>query len=351
MIDATAFERKRILVTGGLGFLGSNLVVRLAEAGARLTIIDASVPGCGANTFNLAPVASKVDVIGEDIGNPRTYEAKLRELDVIFNLAGEISHARSMEDPERDLYLNTVAQLRFLEACRRHRPGARVIYAGTRQVYGKPESLPVGENHPVRPIDFNGVHKHAAAQYHLLFAKFGDLDCAVLRLSNVYGPRMALHLPQQGFLGVYLRCGLLGEPVVYYGDGAQLRDPVYVDDAVDAFLCAGAAAELRSRTFNVGGLEAYSIREIAGIVAAESGVYVKQAPFPEHMARIDIGSYISDNSRIRRELGWRPKIAFRQGVQRSLAYFRAHLDRYLGIPDTPVARPAAGRAASPASAR
>jgi nucleoside-diphosphate-sugar epimerase len=348
MNNAAAFESKRVLITGGLGFIGSNLAIRLAEAGAQVTIIDSSVPGCGANPFNLAPAASRVEVIDKDIGDTPALESKLRETGLIFNLAGEVSHLRSVEDPERDLYLNAIAQLRFLQACRRCCPGARVVYAGTRQIYGKPQYSPVDEHHPVQPTDFNGVHKCAAMQYHLLFARRGDLDCVVLNLSNVYGPRMALHLPQQGFLGGYLRRALHGEPLVYYGDGSQLRDPVYVDDAVDAFLRAGAAPELRDRSFNLGGPEVYSIRQIAEIVASESGAGVQQAPFPEHLARIDIGSYVSDASRIRRELGWVPRIGFREGVRLSLAYYRAHKHRYLGLPGQPAACTAAGPTLHPA---
>jgi UDP-glucose 4-epimerase len=334
MNSARAFERKSVLVTGGLGFIGSNLAIRLAEAGAKVTVIDSSVAGCGANPFNLAPVASKVDVVDEDIGDTAAFESILRETQIIFNLAGEISHSRSMADPERDLRLNTLPQLRFLQACRAHCPGARIVYASTRQVYGKPEYLPADEQHPIQPIDFNGVHKYAATQYHLLLARRGDLDCAVLRLSNVYGPRMALHLPQQGFLGVYLQRALNRETLDLYGDGSQLRDPIHVDDAVDAFLRAGAAPSLRFRVFNVGGPEPLSLRRIAEIVAGESGgSMIRQLPFPEHLLRIDIGSYVSDTTRIRCELGSTPQIAFPEGICASLAYYRKYGNEYLAMTD------------------
>jgi UDP-glucose 4-epimerase len=327
------FEGQRVVVTGGLGFIGSNLAIRLAEAGAKVTIIDSSVPGCGANPFNIAPVAARVDIIGQDIGARSAFESILRETRLIFNLAGEISHSRSMEEPERDLHLNALSQLRFLQACQTHCPRARIVYASTRQVYGKPDWLPVSEQHSIQPLDFNGVHKHAAAQYHLLLARRGDLDCVVLLLSNVFGPRMALHLPYQGFLGAYLRRALDGEPIPLYGDGTQLRDPLHVDDAVEAFLRAGASSSFQSRIFNVGGPEALTLRQIAEIVSAESGTgVVRLLPFPEHLRQIDIGSYVSDTSRIHRELGWRSKISFRAGIRSSLAYYRKHLDVYAGAP-------------------
>jgi nucleoside-diphosphate-sugar epimerase len=309
------------------------------------------VPGCGANPFNIAPAASNIRVIEACVGDVERLIPALKEAWVVFNLAGEISHSRSMEDPERDLYLNTVTQLRFLMACRAHCPGARILYASTRQIYGKPVYLPVDEQHPVQPIDFNGVHKCAATQYHLLFARRGDLDCCVLRLSNVYGPRMALHLPHQGFLGVYAARALSAEPIAVYGDGTQVRDPLHVDDAVNAFLAVGAAPALKSRVFNVGGPHAITLAEIAAVASREGGQSpVHYLPFPEHLLRTDIGSYRSDFSRLREELGWNPRIAFAEGFRDTLAYFREHREHYLGLA-APGGLSGSTRLEYPASAR
>ncbi len=349
------YHGKRVLVTGGLGFIGSNLAIRLVRNGAKVTIVDSRVPGCGANLFNIAPVASDVDVIEACVGDVEKFTAPLKEADVVFNLAGEISHSRSMEDPERDLYLNTVTQLRFLLACRVHCAGARILYASTRQVYGKPEYLPVDENHRVQPIDFNGVHKCAATQYHLLLARRGDLDCRVLRLSNVYGPRMALHLPQQGFLGVYICRALNREPIVVYGAGTQLRDPVHVDDVVGAFLSAGSAPDLKSRVFNIGGPHPITLREIAATAArlsARAGEQspIHELPFPDHLLRMDIGSYFSDPARIERELGSIPQVEFEDGLRDTLSYYRKHGGHYLGLAKQPEP-PAATRLAYQAIAR
>ncbi len=330
------FEGSRVLVTGGLGFIGSNLAIRLAEAGAKVTVVDSLVAGCGANAFNVSPVRSDIEVIETDIGNPASFESRLREAGFVFNLAGEISHTRSMEDPERDLRLNAMSQLRFLLGCRAHCPMARIVYASTRQVYGKPDYLPVDERHAIQPIDFNGIHKYAAAQYHLLLARRGDLDCAVLHLSNVYGPRMALHLPQQGFLGTYVRCALNCEPIVVYGDGNQRRDPMHVDDAVDAFLRAGAASSLGHRVFNAGGPHALSLRQIAEMTASQSeGSVVRQMPFPAELQQIDIGSYFSDTVRIRLELGAISKIVFEDGIRDTLAYYRENREFYRGLTNQP----------------
>ena len=323
---------KTVLITGGLGFIGSNLALHLVNAGARVIVVDAIIQGCGANPFNLAPFRGNVQMIVSDIGDTDRLAQLLPRVDIVFNVAGEISHSRSMKDPGRDLELNTVAQLRFLLACREHCPGARVVYACTRQVYGQHEHLPVAECHPINPVDFNGIHKDAASKYHLLLSRHGHLDCIVLRLSNVYGPRMALHLPHQGFLGVYFRMALEGKPLLIYGDGNQLRDPAHVDDIVDAFLRAGVARQPQHRVFNIGGLQTVSIQEIARTMAAAPGCLssVRHMPFPHELKATEIGSYFTDTRRAERELGWIPKISFAEGVSGTLAFFREHRQQYLG---------------------
>jgi len=325
-----SYEGKRVVVTGGLGFIGSNLVLRLAELGARVTAVDSCVQGCGANIFNVAPAASRIEVLKADIGEPECIAEVLRDVPLIFNLAGEISHIHSMLYPERDLEINTLAQMRFLEACIRMAPGVRVVYAGTRQVYGVPQYLPVDELHPVNPVDFNGVHKYAATMYHLMFSRSGDLDAAVLRLTNVYGPRMALDIPCQGFLSTYIRRTLTSNRLQIFGDGNQLRDPVYVDDAVDAMLLAGAAPKLASREYNVGGPDALTLTEIADLCTQAGGMEPPQyREFPPERKQIDIGSYYTDSSRLQQELGWHPKVRFAEGIARTVNYFRGNLEHYM----------------------
>lgn len=324
------YKNKKVLITGGLGFIGSNLAIRAVELGARVTVVDSSVIGCGANRRNLAPVWNDVRTIDHDIGEAYRFPEIIAGSDVIFNLAGEVSHLHSMDYPERDLEINTVAQLRFLEMCRKQAPGIRIVYAGTRQIYGIPEYLPVDESHPIHPVDFNGIHKYAAMMYHLMLSRSGNLDAVVLRLTNVYGPRMALGIPCQGFLASFLRRILLGERLEVFGEGAQKRDPLYVDDVVEAFLLAGASSRLPSRTYNVGGLDALSLEEIAQICThAVGGCPPLKRPFPKEHAEIDIGSYYSDSSRIERELGWKPQIRFCDGIRQVLDFYRAELPHYL----------------------
>jgi nucleoside-diphosphate-sugar epimerase len=326
------YAGKRVVVTGGLGFLGSNLVHALAQAGADVTVLDALVAGCGGKLLNLTGAACRI--VRGDIGNPDAALDACGRCTMVFNLAGEISHSRSMSEPERDGALNAVAQLRFLSLLAQYCPRVRVVYAGTRQVYGTPLSLPVDEDHPIDPVDFNGIHKYAATMYHMLYSRLGQLDAAVLRLSNVYGPRMALDVPGQGFLGVFIRRALAGEPLTVYGSGEQLRDPIYVGDAVEAFLAAGAEERLPVRSFNLGGAQALSLGAIAEAIAeaAQTGSRVHKVAFPADQRAWDIGSYVANWSRARRVLGWIPGTSFRAGVQATLRFYREHADEYLSSP-------------------
>lgn len=330
-MDLSTYQGRSVLVTGGLGFIGSNVALRLASLGAKVTVADSLIPGCGANRFNIA--GANIELIEADLSEPAQLETAIAGASVIFNLAGEISHIHSMEYPERDLQINTVSQLRFLDACRRLNRGVRVIYAGTRQVFGRPRYLPVDEEHPIRPVDFNGVHKYAATMYHLMMSDLGDLDAIVLRLTNVYGPRMSLNVTGQGFLGVFFRKALLGEPITVYGEGEQLRDPVYVDDVVEAFLQAGIVATAAKRECNIGGPEALPLRQIA----LEIGGRVELIPFPSHLQAIDIGSYYTDSRRAKEMIGWEAKNTFAEGAAKTLTYYREHFSEYLN-PDEKLRR-------------
>jgi UDP-glucose 4-epimerase len=339
---ASEYRNSKVLVTGGLGFIGSNLALHLAGLGADVTVVDSSVEGCGANPRNLCGAASHIAVIATDIGDAAEFAPAIRNSDVIFNLAGEVSHLQSMKNPTRDQELNAASQLRFLEECTRQRPGVRVVYASTRQIYGAPRYLPVDESHPIQPLDFNGIHKYAAAAYHQVLTATGGLDAVALCLTNVYGPRMALNVPAQGFLGGFVRNAMLGERITVFGDGRQLRDPVYVDDVVGAFVLAGAVVTPPNRVWNVGGSQALPLSDIATAVsaAADSPAPTFQ-PFPPDLKRIDIGSYHSDSTRIRNDLGWSPSVDFNRGIRRTIEYYREELGYYLHAADY---QPAAARA-------
>jgi nucleoside-diphosphate-sugar epimerase len=306
-----------------LGFIGSNLALQLAAEGAMVTVVDPCVPGCGGDPANIAS-SSGIQTVYANIGQVERLRDQIMQADVIFNIAGEISHIQSMLNPERDLDLNTRDHLRFLEACREWRPGVRVVYASTRQVFGVPEYLPVDEIHPVNPVDYNGVHKYAASQYHLMLSRKGGLDAIVLRLTNVYGPRMSFAAMNQGFLSVFLKRMAEGLPLAVYGDGEQLRDPLYVGDCVEAFLHAGLM-DSTVRAFNVGGGEVLSLRQIAGIAAQVAGLpEPRLVPFPAERQAIDIGSYYTDSTLFRSATGWAPQVSLEQGMREALAYYVRH---------------------------
>ena len=318
------------MITGGLGFIGSNLARALVELGADVLLVDSLIPDYGGNLFNIDGFESRLRVNVADIRQQSTMNHLVRDREIIFNLAGQVSHIDSMRDPETDLEINCRAQLTLLEACRRHNPGAKVIYAGTRQVYGRPASLPVDERHLVRPTDINGINKAAGEYYHLVYdSVFGVRACS-LRLTNVYGPRQLVKHNRQGFIGWFIRLAVEGREIQVYGDGSQLRDFVYVDDVVEAFLCAGASDAVNGDVFNVGGSEPVSHRDLVQLLIQTAGSgTVRFVDWPADKKAIDIGSFYSDSTKFRTATGWAPKVGLQEGFRRTTEYYRQHLSRYL----------------------
>ena len=317
------------MVTGGLGFIGSNLVRHLADAGADVLIVDSLFPDYGGNRFNIHGLEDRVHVNISDVRDRTSMETLVRDREVIFNLAGQVSHIDSMRDPHTDLEINCRAQLSMLEACRQFNPAVRVVYAGTRQVYGRPDRLPVDETHLVRPADINGVNKAAGAYYHLLYNNVFGVRACSLRLTNVYGPRQLIRHNRQGFIGWFIRLAIEGKELQVFGDGTQLRDFVFVDDAADAFLRAGATDACDGEVFNVGGDEPVSHKQLVALLLEVAGSgSVRFVEWPEEKKRIDIGSFYTDSSKFRRAVGWQPQVDLRTGLERTIAFYRAHMDAY-----------------------
>ncbi|MGE0813006.1 MAG: NAD-dependent epimerase/dehydratase family protein [Vicinamibacterales bacterium] len=331
MIDLGAsYAGRRVMITGGLGFIGSNLAIRLAGLGADVLLIDSLIPDAGANFFNIEPVKDRVRVNIADIRQPGTMNYLVRGRDVIFNLAGQVSHIDSMRDPHTDLAVNCQAQLTLLEACRHHNPGAKVVYAGTRQVYGRPDTLPVTEDHLVRPTDVNGINKVAGEYYHLVYNNVFGVRACSLRLTNVYGPRQLIRHNRQGFIGWFVRLALDDAEIQVFGDGSQVRDFVYVDDAVDAFLRAGATDVVNGQALNVGGDEPTRHADlVALLVSIAGGGRCRFVEWPPEKKAIDIGSFYADSTRFRGLTGWTPAVRLRDGLAATLAYYRAHYDAYV----------------------
>jgi nucleoside-diphosphate-sugar epimerase len=323
------FAGARALITGGCGFIGSNLARRLVGLGAKVTIVDSLVPEYGGNSFNIADVRDSVTLNVADVRDPHSMRYLIQGHDFLFNLAGQTSHLDSMTDPQTDLDINCRAQLSILEACRHNNTKVRIVFAGTRQVYGKPDYLPVDERHPIRPVDVNGINKMAGEWFHLLYSSVYGIGASVLRLTNTYGPRMRVKDARQTFVGVWIRALVEGKPFEVWG-GEQLRDFTYVDDAVEALLLAATDERARGKVYNLGGKEVISLKALgdALIAANGSGKYVIRE-FPEERKKIDIGDYYSDFTMIKNELGWEPKVDLTSGLATTLAFYRAQLAQYL----------------------
>jgi len=324
------YRGRRVLVTGGLGFIGSNLAQQLVDLGADLHLVDAMIPEYGGNRFNIAGIGDRARVTIGDIRDEGTMNQLVRDRDVIFNLAGQVSHIDSMRDPYTDLDINCRAQLSMLEACRKFNPSVKVVFAGTRQVYGRPDRLPVDERQLVRPVDVNGVNKAAGEYYHLLYNNaFGVRACS-LRLTNIYGPRQLIKHNRQGFIGWFIRLAIEDREIQVYGDGSQLRDFVFVDDTVDAFLRAGATEACDGEAFNVGGMTPISHRDLVELLIEVAGTgRVRYVPWPPEKKLIDIGSFYTDSSKFRQTTGWTATVPLREGFARTLAFYREHLALYV----------------------
>jgi UDP-glucose 4-epimerase len=324
------YRGRRVLLTGGLGFIGSNLARRLADLGADVLIVDSLLSDYGGNLFNLDGYEDRVRVNIADIRQGTTMNYLVRGRDVIFNLAGQVSHIDSMRDPQTDLDINCRSQLTLLEACRQHNSSTKVVYAGTRQIYGRPDHLPVDESHLVRPTDINGINKAAGEQYHLVYNNVFGVRACSLRLTNVYGPRQLIKHNRQGFIGWFIRLALEGREIQIYGDGSQLRDFVFVDDVSDAFLRAGYLDSCNGGVFNVGGSEPISHRDLVELLLRQSGRgSMRFVEWPDEKRRIDIGSFYSDSSKFSATTGWAPKVTLQEGFGITLDYYRSHFERYV----------------------
>jgi UDP-glucose 4-epimerase len=322
---AAPFDGRRVLITGGLGFIGSNLARALVGAGAQVLLVDSLVPEYGGSLNNIAGIENRVTVNISDVRDVHSLRYLVRGQDVLFNLAGQTSHLDSMEDPYTDLEINCRSQLSILEACRHHNPGARVVFASTRQIYGRPQYLPVDERHPLTPVDVNGINKTAGEWYHLLYGEIYGIHVSVLRLTNTYGPRMRVRDARQTFLGYWLRLIVTGNELLVFGDGRQRRDFTYVDDAVAAFLLAAERKEADGEIFNLGDERHVSLLELAELlVGLNGGGSFRTKEFPRDRKAIDIGDYYADYSKIREALGWRPEVPLEDGLQRSLDFYREH---------------------------
>ena len=333
------YKGRRVMITGGLGFIGSNLARRLVDLGANVLLVDSLIPDFGGNLFNIDGIADRLQINVADVRQQSTMNYLVQGVEVIFNLAGQVSHIDSMHEPFADLEINCRAQLTILEACRHNNPRAKVVFAGTRQVYGRPDSLPVRETHLVRPTDVNGINKAAGEYYHLVYNNVFGVRACSLRLTNVYGPRQLIKHNRQGFIGWFIRLAIEDQTIQIYGDGSQVRDFVYVDDAVDAFVRAGADDRCNGEVFNVGGDRPISHRDLTTLLVKVAGAgRAEYVPWPPEKKAIDIGDFYADSSKFIDATRWKAAVGLEEGLRRTMAFYRQHWDHYV---DRPV--PTAGR--------
>ncbi len=326
---AKAFDRKKVLVTGGLGFIGSNLAARLVGLGAQVTLVDSLIPEYGGNLYNVEPLRDKLSINISDVRDEHSMKYLVQGKDFLFNLAGQTSHVDSMNNPYTDLEINAKSQLSILEACRRHNPGLKLVFASTRQMYGAPQYLPVDERHPLHPVDVNGINKMAGEWYHLVYNNVYGIRSTVLRLTNTYGPRMRVKDARQTFLGIWIRLIVEGKELQVFGDGKQIRDFSYVDDVVEAMLLCAASEDANGEIFNLGADDPINLKDTAELLikVAGEGSY-RVTPFPADRKAIDIGDYYADYRKIRAKLGWKPSVTLEEGLGRTLAYYREHAAHY-----------------------
>ena len=323
------FAGANVLVTGGVGFIGSALGRRLVELGARVTLVDSLIPEYGGNLFNIEGIRDQVTVDFTDVRDTNAMSSLIKNRQFLFNLAGQTSHLDSMTDPVTDLNINAAAQLHILEACRLHNRDLKIVFASTRQVYGRPQYLPVDEKHPVNPIDVNGINKLAGEWYHLLYNDVYKIRACALRLTNTYGPGMRVKDARQTFLGIWIRRLIEKKPVQIFGDGKQRRDFNFVTDVVDALLRAAASDAANGQVFNLGQNEHVSLKYLAALLLKlNGGGRYELIPFPDDRKAIDIGDYYADFRKIDKSLGWQPRVALEQGLRETLEYYRANHAHY-----------------------
>lgn len=322
-----SFKNKSILITGGLGFIGSNLAIKLVKDGAKVEIYDALVKNFGGNLFNIRPVKKDVKITIADLREETSVYKSVKNKDLIFNLAGNLSHVDSMANPLMDLDINCRAQLCLLEACRKINPTVKIIFAGTRNQYGKALYLPVDEKHIQEPTDINGINSIAAEKYHFLYFKVYGVRGASLRMSNTFGPRHQMKHPRQGVLNWFIRQILDGEKIMLYGDGSQIRDINYVSEVIDALIMLAKSRGQWGEAFNLGG-HPMSLLEFVKQATAVTGGGYKFLRFPPERKAIEIGNYVADIKKIKERTGWEPSVSVEDSLIETFDYYKKNRKHY-----------------------
>lgn len=325
-----SWKGKHVSVTGGMGFIGSNLAERLCREGARVTIYDDMSPYAGGNLANLEGFRSSVQVVHENVEEMRTAAQVVCGNEVVFHCSALTSHPGSMRDPQANINANCQGTIQVLEAAKRYNPECRMIFLGTTTQFGPLVRQPADELHPEFPLDIYSANKCASEKYVLIYAKAYGIHATVLRLPNVYGPRAAIHSPEFTFNNYFLGLALRDRAITIYGKGGQMRNILSVDDAVEAMICAAAQPQATGEVYLAVSDEHYSVRQIADTIVEVAGSgRVEEIPWPGMRASLEVGDAVFTNAKIKKGLGWQPATKFREGLERTCEFYRGRLEKYL----------------------
>lgn len=323
------FRGKKVLITGGLGFLGSNLAHRLVSLDAKVSILDCLLKDHGGNLNNLIGIENKVVHVIGDIRDPSMMERLIRDQDVLFNVAAQTSHTGSMQDPFLDVDINVKGQINLLEICRKINPGIRIVYCSTRAVYGSNPKSEIDENCLPNPLDVYAANKLAGEYYHRIYSQVHGLKTVILRVANGYGPRAQMKGPSFGILNWFIRLAVDDHEIKVFGDGRQVRDYVYVDDIIDAFLAVGAGESLQGEIFNAGTGQGLPLIDIVhAIIQIVGKGKIVHVSWPEQNKKIDVGNFVADVKKIKTKLDWSPKITLDQGLKKTTDFYKKYKNDY-----------------------
>ncbi len=324
------YKNKKILITGGLGMIGSNIAKKLVELQANVTIADTSIIQFGANLYNIKGFEDKIEVINADIRNSEDMKPLIKKNEIIFNLAGQVSHNDSIKDPFYDADINYIGQLNILEIAKKCNPDIKIIFAGTRMQYGKVTELPVSENHPQKPLSPYALNKSAAENLYLFYNRLYGVPVVIFRITNPYGPGGQIKHGKYNIVNWFIRQALEGNAITIYGDGKQIRDYIYIDDLVEAFILAGVKDESNGKVFNLGSGIATKFHEMARTIISEiSSGSITNIPWPDNYINIETGDFVADITKISNMIDWKPTINLKEGIKKTCEYYRKNIKNYI----------------------
>ena len=327
--ELNSYKGKKVLITGGLGFIGSNLAHLLVTHGAEVTILDNLAPLYGGNRFNIEDIADKVEVVIGDIRDKTLVDKLVPGKDIIFDFAAQVSPIDSSAMPFEDLDINCRGHLNVLEACRTLNPGVKILFSSSRLALGKIVENPVTEDHPTNPLNMYGVHKLTGEKYFNLYHKNYGLRTVVFRITNPYGERQQIKHSKYSIPGWFMRLAMEGKPIKIFGEGTQMRDYIHVSDLVTAFALAGLSEKTIGNIYNCGVGASVELKKMAeAIVKAVGRGSLEHVPWPENYGKEETGSFESDISKLQEAIGWKASTSLEEGVARMVAYYKQHKDRY-----------------------